>query len=166
MTIIRDAEITDIPVLARTCASAGWPWLGNEIDLYQYLSRGYIRCLVAENCGEVTGFVTLNLAEYWGKRVTIEELYVIPRVRNSRTAYMLVREAWKRLETTGWLRASAYVRDDNDFMLLFLHKLGWKEETALRNYDPDGATYRLFTKRIPEGFMRRHKYETVGNATG
>jgi GNAT superfamily N-acetyltransferase len=112
----------------------------------QFLSRAWTRldaAWVAEQAGEITGFVVIKSDE-------IEQLYVDRPARGSGVASVLLRQGEAEIRAAGYQRAWLAVVAGNRRARAFYARLGWRDTGAM--------TYMAETEAGPFA-VPTHRYE-------
>ena len=100
-------------------------WL--EEQLVSWCNSSEDVCLVAERNKQIVGF-SLYAIHKPTKKVTWENLYVIPERRNSGVGSMLIEEGFKQLKQRGYLYIMGCVNaEDKEGFATYLEKFGFKK---------------------------------------
>ena len=94
-------------------------------------------CLVAEHDGEIIGF-SLYAMHVPTKKVTWENMYVIPEMRKSGIGAKLTTEGLKQIKEKGCTYVMGCVNaEDKDGFATYLEKFGFKKEHQMLWIDRD-----------------------------
>ncbi len=104
-----------------------------EEDFKRHLKQKSITCIVAEQEGEVVGFL---IYEIFLHRYTLLRIGVLPQHRKKGTGSALLKELAEKLTDKRRL-ISAEVRETNLPVQLFLKSQRYKAVEVLKNYYPD-----------------------------
>ncbi len=131
--MIREMTIEDVPVLAAIEAeNSQTPW--DENGLFTYFIRNDTLFLVAEEAGEVLGFLGILLIP-WESEVL--EITVKQSARNRGLGGALMDEAKRRLPEHKVTVIYLEVRESNDPARHLYKKQGFKEEGKRKRYYTD-----------------------------
>jgi ribosomal protein S18 acetylase RimI-like enzyme len=103
----------------------------SEEALNRYLSRNPGFSFVAEDAGELAGFV---MSGHDGRRGYLHHLILAPAHRNKGLATRLVDACLDRLETEGILKSHIDVFTSNGAAMEFWQKIGWQRRADIVRY--------------------------------
>jgi ribosomal protein S18 acetylase RimI-like enzyme len=98
-----------------------------------YVSHPQVCCFVAEQDGQVVGFVTASISSHpvmEGLAGTIEELYVRPASRRQSIGSQLAQRAVSFLRDSGAGVARTHACVDSEVARVFWRSLGWEADLA------------------------------------
>jgi len=134
--------------------------------LRQYTSHRDAFCLVAEEQGQLVGFVTACLLAHpamEGRCGEIEELYVQPHTRRHGIGSALVNQAVALLHEQGASPIRAHACADSQVAKIFWQHLGWAHELAVFSLCGE---QRYEWKQVRSGPSRRDPVGRVSQADG
>ncbi len=104
-------------------------------------------CLVAEGQGKILGFIVSHRKGSEAHIITID---VVEPHRRHGVGSALVREAENRLAARGVHRVSLETATDNDGVVAFWQKHGYRTEGCLKNYYPGPLNAFFMTKALAD----------------
>jgi ribosomal-protein-alanine acetyltransferase len=144
---LRNYRPTDFDALYeidRICFDASIAY--SRRQLREFLQMRGADCLIAEDAGQIAGFIVTVRHRDEGYITTID---VLPDYRRHAVGTILLAEAEKRLAANGVSEVSLETATENASAIAFWQKHGYRKRGVIEGYYPGGRDAYSMTKLLP-----------------